>query len=92
MVARRARHDSAVAPLAELSSPRTKLVYLYLNVVDEATVEELHEALGIRYMELYSALRILRERDDVRFERDSYRRLGEDEPDSELAERPSRAQ
>jgi hypothetical protein len=50
------RHGPGVAPLVELASPRTKLVYLYLNIVEKATVEELHEALGIRYTELYSTL------------------------------------
>ncbi|WP_227373545.1 helix-turn-helix domain-containing protein [Haladaptatus halobius] len=86
------RHDLGVAPLVELASPRTKLVYLYLNIVEKATVEELHEALGIRYMELYSTLRVLRERDDIRNERNSYRYLGRNELGIDSVERPDRAQ
>lgn len=56
-------------PIGELPSPRTKLVYLYLRAADGATVEELHDALGIRYLELYGTLRVLRERNVVRNER-----------------------
>ncbi|GAA0199757.1 helix-turn-helix domain-containing protein [Haladaptatus pallidirubidus] len=67
------------ASVATLPSPRTKLVYLYLHVVGGATVEELHEALGIQYLELYSALRVLRERDIVRNERSVYRCRAHDE-------------
>ncbi|KZN26486.1 hypothetical protein A4G99_20790 [Haladaptatus sp. R4] len=59
-------------PLTELPSPRTKLVYLYLFVVGRATVETIHDALGIGYLELYSSLRILRERDLVRNGRNGF--------------------
>jgi hypothetical protein len=47
--------------LAELPSPRSKLVYIYLHTVNGATIEELHDDLGMQYLELYSVLRVLRE-------------------------------
>ncbi len=67
------RFGGGLTPIVELPSPRTKLVFLYLSVAGEATVEELHEALGIQYLELYSALRVLRERDVVRNDQSIYR-------------------
>ncbi|WP_266077135.1 helix-turn-helix domain-containing protein [Haladaptatus caseinilyticus] len=66
-------HDAGFGPLVNLPSPRTKLVYLYLHVANGATIEELHEVLGMQYLELYSALRVLRERDFVRDEQSTYR-------------------
>ncbi|WP_435153734.1 helix-turn-helix domain-containing protein [Haladaptatus sp. DFWS20] len=73
MIGHDAGFGRGFAPIVELPSPRTKLVYLYLHVANGATVEELHEALGIQYLELYSALRVLRERDIVRNEQSIYR-------------------
>ncbi|WP_049970661.1 helix-turn-helix domain-containing protein [Haladaptatus cibarius] len=93
MVGDDARFRQRFAPVAKLPSPRTKLVYLYLHVADGATVEELHEALGIQYLELYSALRVLRERSIVRNERSIYRcRVHEGGNSSPLDGRFSRMQ
>ncbi|KYH25618.1 hypothetical protein HAPAU_22930 [Halalkalicoccus paucihalophilus] len=49
-----------VAPLpAELGSSGAKLVYLYLKVENEATIDELQASLGMRKVTLYPLLRTL---------------------------------
>lgn len=42
-----------------LETPGTKLVYLYLSVKDEATIDELHAELGIKKITLYPLLQTL---------------------------------
>lgn len=50
----------SVAPLpAELGSSGAKLVYLYLDVENEATIDELQASLGMRKVTLYPLLRTL---------------------------------
>ena len=57
---------------AELNSPCSKLVYLYLATHGGATVNELHEGLDIRKLTLFSVLRSLRERELIGEETDRY--------------------
>lgn len=40
-------------------TPGAKLVYLYLRIENEATIDELEAALGMRTVTLYSLLRTL---------------------------------
>lgn len=42
-----------------LDTAGSKLVYLYLKVEDEATINELHRALGMKKITLYSLLQTL---------------------------------
>jgi MarR family transcriptional regulator, organic hydroperoxide resistance regulator len=42
-----------------LETSGSKLVYLYLKVEDEATINELHTALGMKKITLYSLLQTL---------------------------------
>lgn len=49
-------------PLRELCSTRRKLVYLYLRVEGEATVDQLKEDLDLDVLTLYSVLPSLRDR------------------------------
>lgn len=42
-----------------LNTAGSKLVYLYLKVEDEATINELHTALGMKKITLYSLLQTL---------------------------------
>ncbi|PSP54435.1 TrmB family transcriptional regulator [Halobacteriales archaeon QS_1_67_19] len=48
----------------ELSSPRAKLVYLYLRS-GSGTIDDLQSDLGLKKITLYSILRTLRERDVI---------------------------
>ncbi|KYH23940.1 hypothetical protein HAPAU_40190 [Halalkalicoccus paucihalophilus] len=56
---------------ADLNLPETldtadaKLVYLYLRVENEATIDELHAALGMKKITLYPLLQILTTTDHV---------------------------
>ncbi|KYH24291.1 hypothetical protein HAPAU_32740 [Halalkalicoccus paucihalophilus] len=56
---------------ADLDLPETldtadaKLVYLYLRIENEATIDELHTALGMKKITLYSLLQILTATDHV---------------------------
>lgn len=43
----------------EFETADTKLVYLYLRVETEATIDELHTALGMKKLTLYPLLRRL---------------------------------
>ena len=45
-----------------LESPRAKLVYLYLAMAREETVENMHNALGIKLISLYPVLETLIEK------------------------------
>lgn len=56
-----AQSNPAVVP-EELSSPRAKLVYLYLAVADGATVVELQSALSMTKLSLFGVLRTLERR------------------------------
>lgn len=56
----------------DLTSPRAKLVYLYLSTHDGATVKELGTNLDMKKITLYSILRTLRERNLVEQETDRY--------------------
>ncbi|WP_276245393.1 helix-turn-helix domain-containing protein [Haladaptatus sp. YSMS36] len=58
---------------AQLASPRAKLVYLYLRTEQEATIDDLHEALGMAHISLYPILRKLASRGFVEAEGDRYR-------------------
>lgn len=49
------------APLRDLSSSRRKLVYLYLLVEREATVDQLKADLDLDLLTLYNLLPVLRE-------------------------------
>lgn len=42
-----------------LNTAGSKLVYLYLKIEDEATINELHTALGMKKITLYSLLQTL---------------------------------
>jgi DNA-binding MarR family transcriptional regulator len=56
-MARGTAPDLDTATLAgDIGSPSAKLVYLYLDTVDGGTVEDLHEALGMRRMDLFGVL------------------------------------
>lgn len=44
----------------ELETSGSKLVYLYLMVENEATINELHTALGMKKITLYSLLQTLK--------------------------------
>ncbi|WP_336038061.1 helix-turn-helix domain-containing protein [Halobacterium yunchengense] len=45
-----------------VESPRGKLVYLYLDTRESATLDELHEELDVPRITLYSVLKTLRGR------------------------------
>jgi predicted transcriptional regulator len=57
----------------ELSSPRSKLVYLFLSTREGATVEELGEGLDMKKLALFSVLKALRSRDLVERDGEFYR-------------------
>ena len=58
---------------ADLDAPRTKLVYLGLHAVGEATVDELHDRLDEPRLSLYPVLSDLRERGLVVADGEQYR-------------------
>ncbi|NHN41601.1 MarR family transcriptional regulator [Halorubellus sp. JP-L1] len=43
----------------DITSPRAKLVYLYLDVTEDATVEDLQSCLDMRKIDLFSVLNSL---------------------------------
>lgn len=53
-----ADHAAITIPI-ELDSSGSKLVYLYLRTVDEATIEELQTALDLRQLSLFPVLQTL---------------------------------
>lgn len=55
-----------------VESPRGKLVYLYLDSEESATLAELHEELDVPRITLYSVLKTLRGRGLVREDGDRY--------------------
>lgn len=53
------QHPTAVEDLSipsELESPKSKLVYLLLNVEGEATINEITNSLGMKKLSLYPTL------------------------------------
>ncbi|MFB6123893.1 MAG: helix-turn-helix domain-containing protein [Haloferacaceae archaeon] len=46
---------------AELVSAESKLVYLFLESTDGATIDDLHESLGMKKITIYPVLDSLRE-------------------------------
>lgn len=56
----------------ELSSPRAKLVYLYLSTHGSATLGELQDDLNMKKLSLYSILRTLTDQQLVTRHADSY--------------------
>lgn len=46
----------------DVESPRGKLVYLYLDTMDGASLEELVDGLDVQRITLYSVLKTLQER------------------------------
>lgn len=57
---------------AELASPRAKLIYLYLQTERTASIDDLHEALGMAHISLYPILRKLASRGFVEIDGDQY--------------------
>lgn len=52
--------DATIDPLpSNLDSTTSKLVYLYLEIATEATIDEIQNALGVKKITLYSLLRTL---------------------------------
>lgn len=49
----------------ELNSDKAKLVALYISKENEATIKQIKESLDIMYIELYSVLEHLKEKDIV---------------------------
>ena len=60
----------------DLTSPRSKLVYLYLVAAGGGTVDDLHAALGERKIALHPILDALRARGVVERDGDSFRPAG----------------
>lgn len=60
----------------ELSSPRAKLVYLYLDVAGTSTVEDLQACLDMRKIDLLSVLNSLTSTDYVEMENGTYTTTG----------------
>lgn len=56
----------------DVESPRGKLVYLYLDTVDGASLEELVDGLDVQRITLYSVLKTLQERGLVDRDGDRY--------------------
>lgn len=56
----------------DVESPRGKLVYLYLDTVDGARLEELASGLDAQRITLYSVLKTLQERGLVERQDDRY--------------------
>jgi DNA-binding MarR family transcriptional regulator len=67
-----ARRTQQTTVPADLTSPRAKLVYLYLSTNDGATVTELQEGLSMKKITLFSILKTLRSRGLVGQEHDRY--------------------
>ena len=57
---------------AELSSPRAKLVYLYLATHGAVTEDDLCEGLDMKRLSLYSILKTLRQGEFVSRDGDRY--------------------
>ena len=55
--------ERSIEPISTtLESPQTKLVYLYLAVAGEGTVDDVYDALGIKFISLYPVLETLIEK------------------------------
>ncbi|MDL5363095.1 helix-turn-helix domain-containing protein [Halalkalicoccus sp. NIPERK01] len=53
------QHQLECNALSTITSSGAKLVYLYLWLENEATIDELHAALGLKKLTLYSLLQTL---------------------------------
>lgn len=53
------RLETSIELPAEFDTAGAKLLYLYLAIEDEATIDELEAALGMRKISLYPLLRTL---------------------------------
>ncbi|WP_423751343.1 helix-turn-helix domain-containing protein [Salinirarus marinus] len=60
-------------PPAELVSAESKLVYFYLRSCESATVDDLHESLGMKKITIYPVLDSLRGRGLVARDGQSFR-------------------
>lgn len=56
----------------ELASPRSKLVYLYLDVAGTATIDDLQASLDMRKIDLLSVLSSLTSDDHVELDDGTY--------------------
>lgn len=65
--------SEAIEVPEELTSASAKLVYLYLDSQGAATVPELHAALGVERLTLYSVLRTLHDRGVLARDEERYR-------------------
>ena len=55
--------ERSIEPIpTALESPRTKLVYLYFVMAGKGTVDDVHDALGIKLISLYPVLETLNEK------------------------------
>lgn len=71
MDARTAERAASRVP-DDLESATAKLVYLYLDVREEATADDVCDALGVNKGTVLAIVRTLRERDHVRRVDDRY--------------------
>jgi predicted transcriptional regulator len=58
---------------SELVSAESKLVYLYLQTCESATIDDLHESLDMKRISIYPVLDSLREHDLVTREGQTFR-------------------
>lgn len=56
----------------DVESPRGKLVYLYIDTVGEASLDDLVDGLDVQRITLYSVLKTLQERGLVERDGDRY--------------------
>lgn len=56
----------------DLESPRSKLVYMYLDVAGTATIDDLQASLDMRKIDLFSVLNSLTGDDHVELEDGTY--------------------
>jgi|AntDeeMinimDraft_4_1070355.scaffolds.fasta_scaffold00199_30 predicted transcriptional regulator len=56
----------------DLASPRSKLVYMYLDVAGTATIDDLQASLDMRKIDLLSVLNSLTSNDHVELEDGTY--------------------
>lgn len=60
-----AESDFDLSLPAEIDSPRAKLVYLFVTVSEETTVDDIQDALAMKKISLFSILGTLSKRDLV---------------------------
>ena len=64
--------DRALAVPDSIESPQAKLVYLYLDATPGATVDELHERLGLQRLSLFPVLETLQRHDLITRDGETY--------------------